>query len=89
MASFKIEFSGSAEKDLRRLGPTPVARILRRIEALEDDPTPRESRKLGGTERTYRLRVGDYRVVYELDSNARTIIVYYVRHRREAYRRLS
>lgn len=88
MASYRIEFAGSAERDLRRLRPALVASVLRRVETLADDPTPRQSQKLRGTEKTYRLRVGDYRVVYEVDSAARNIVVYYVRHRREAYRRL-
>jgi len=88
MASYKIEFAASAEKDLRRLAPALVANILQRIEALEDDPTPRRSQKVRGTERTYRLRAGDYRVIYELDSGARIILVYHIRHRREVYRQL-
>jgi mRNA interferase RelE/StbE len=88
MASYRIEFAVSAEKDLRRLTPALVADILQRIEALEDDPRPRRSQKLRGTERTYRLRVGDYRVIYELDSGAGVILVYHVRHRREVYRQL-
>jgi mRNA interferase RelE/StbE len=89
MASYRIEFAASAEKDLRRLDQALIANILRRVGALEDDPVPRQSQKLRGTERTYRLRVGDYRIVYELDLDARTIVVYYIRHRREAYRRLQ
>jgi mRNA interferase RelE/StbE len=88
MASYRIEFVGSAEKDLRRCNPALASNVLRRIEALQDDPTPRQSQKLRGTERTYRLRVGDYRVIYEVEPDIRVIVVYYIRHRREAYRQL-
>ncbi len=84
MASYRIELVGHAEKDLRRLNPHLVSNILRRIEALADDPIPHQSQKLRGAERTYRLRVGDYRVIYEVDPTARTVVVYYIRHRREA-----
>jgi mRNA interferase RelE/StbE len=88
MASYRIEFAASAEKDLHRLAPALVANILQRIEALDGDPNPRRSQKLRGTERTYRLRVGDHRVIYELDPGARVILVYHIRHRREVYRQL-
>jgi len=88
MGSYKIEFKRSAERDIRRLHASLVLRILDRVEALTDDPSPRQSLKLAGTEATYRLRVGGYRVIYRVDSKAKTIVVYYIRHRREAYRAL-
>ena len=88
MASYRIEFKGSAERDIRRIVPSFVARILKEIEALSDSPFPRQSLKLSGAERTYRLRVGTYRVIYEVDPEAETITIWYIRHRREAYRRL-
>jgi len=87
MASYRIEFKRSAEHDLRKISPALIAAILARIEALADDPFPRQSRKLVGAKRTRRLRVAVYRVVYEVDPDARTITVHYIRHRREAYRR--
>jgi mRNA interferase RelE/StbE len=89
MASFRVEFAGSAEKDLRRCSPELAAKIVRRIEVLQGDPIPRQSQKLRGTERTYRLRVGDYRVIYEVEPGMHVIVIYYIRHRREAYRQLQ
>jgi len=86
MASYRIEFAGAAERDLRRCSPDLASNILRRIEALQDEPI---SQKLRGTERTYRLRVGDYRVIYEVEPDSRVVVVYYIRHRREAYRQLQ
>ncbi len=88
MASFKIEFKRSADRDLNKVSPAGVAKIVREIEAPGNDPFPRRSLKLSGSERTYRLRVGVYRVIYEVDVEARSIAIYYIRHRREAYRRL-
>jgi len=55
---------------------------------LADNPFPRQSLKLSGVEVTYRLRVGDYRVIYEVNPEAKTIIIHCVRHRREVYRKL-
>ena len=59
-------------------------RISKRILSLEDNPRPLGSRKLRGGE-AYRLRVGDYRVLYTIDDQARRIFVYGVAHRREVY----
>lgn len=69
--------------------PTPVvARVLRKIEGLKSNPFPRAAIKLSGAERLYRIRVGEYRVVYEVDARAREVIIHYVRHRRDVYRGL-
>jgi mRNA interferase RelE/StbE len=88
MASYRIEFKRSAERDIRKIAPSFVPRIVREIEGLSDSPFPRQSVKLSGAERTYRLRVGTYRVIYEVDPEAEIVTIWYIRHRREAYRRL-
>ena len=61
---------------------------MKRIEGLRTDPFPRQAVKLSDTERLYRIRVGDYRIVYEVDTQAKQIVIHYVRHRREVYRTL-
>jgi mRNA interferase RelE/StbE len=86
MASYKIILKPSVEKDLRSLPPSVLRRVFKRIEALEDDPRPRGSLKLAGAEQLYRIRVGDYRIVYTLDESSAQVVVYYVRHRRDVYR---
>ena len=88
MASFKVIFKPSVEKDLRSLPKSVVARVFKHIEALKDDPFPRQSIKLAGAELLSRLRIGDYRVIYGVDKEAKQIIVQYVRHRRDVYRQL-
>ena len=88
MASYSINFKPSVEKDLRRLSQAVVARVVKRIEGLKSEPFPPQAIKLSGVERLYRIRVGDYRIVYEVDRQARVVIVHYVRHRREVYRAL-
>jgi mRNA interferase RelE/StbE len=88
MASYDIIFKPSVEKDLRVLPRPVITRVMQRIEALRNDPFPRQSSKLTGAEQLYRMRVGDYRVIYGVDTEAKRITVQYVRHRREAYRNL-
>ena len=88
MGSYSIDYKPSVEKDLRRLPKQLVSRVFERIEGLQSEPFPRQAIKLSGTERLYRIRVGDYRIVYEVDTQAKRITVFHVRHRREAYRTL-
>jgi mRNA interferase RelE/StbE len=86
MASYNIVFKPSVEKDLRSLPKSVIARVLRQIEVLRKNPFPRQSVKLAGAEQLYRIRVGDYRVVYAVDKEDKEIMVHYIRHRREVYR---
>jgi len=88
MASYKVILKPSVEKDLRSLPQTLVVRIFGHIEALQENPFPRGMRKLSAAEELYRVRVGDYRIVYAVDKHDRRVIVYYVRHRRDVYRHL-
>ena len=88
MTSYSLSYKPSVEKDLQTILRTIAARIVARLDRLPSDPFPPQSAKLQGAERLYRLRVVDYRIVYEVDTDAMQIIVQYVRHRREVYRRL-
>jgi len=88
MGSYSISFKPSVEKDLRHLSRTLVSRVMECIEKLKTDPLPRRAVKLSAAERLYRVRVGDYRIVYEVDTEAKQITIHYVRHRREVYRAL-
>ena len=86
MASYNLTYKPSVRKDLRPLPRTLVARVLERIESLRLDPLPRQTIKLSGSERLYRIRVGDYRIVYEIDTPGKQVTIHYVRHRRDVYR---
>jgi mRNA interferase RelE/StbE len=88
MASFKVVPKPSLEKDLRSLPKSIIVRVMKQIEELATDPLPRKAIKLEGGEDLYRVRVGDYRIVYGLDRAARLLTIHYVRHRRDVYRRL-
>jgi mRNA interferase RelE/StbE len=86
MASYRVELTRSAEKDLRRIDRSRVVSLYEAIERLVDDPRPHGSKKLVGADRTYRIRVGDYRIVYEIEDKVLVVLVIRVAHRREAYR---
>ena len=76
----------SAEKDVSRLPVSVQRRVLDRLARIEADPRTSGSVKLAGAEATYRVRVGDWRIVYEIDDARRRVFVTIVAHRREVYR---
>jgi mRNA interferase RelE/StbE len=86
MASFNLQWRKSTRKDLRRIPREAVFRIIAEVEKLAEEPSPHGSEKLSGSERTYRIRVGDYRVVYELLRDANIVEIQRVRHRKDVYR---
>ena len=88
MADYRITFARSARKELEKLPANITDRILRKIEALAENPRLPGVIKLQGSKNFWRLRVGDYRVVYSIDDFSRAIDVSVVRHRRDVYRNL-
>jgi mRNA interferase RelE/StbE len=86
MACYHIEVSRSAAKDLRGIAKEWIPKIVAVIEALETDARPPGSKKLVGSDHTYRIRMGDYRVVYEVADHTLIVLVVRIRHRRDAYR---
>ena len=87
MASYEIQWKHSAEKDLRGIDKQFISRIIEAINSLSDDPFPSKHRKLQGTESSYRIRIGDYRVIYQVDIEKKIIVIYHVRHRKDIYRK--
>ncbi len=87
MRPYRVEVQRSAERDLNRLSAELFERVTTEISALAEDPHPPGAQKLVGLE-GYRIRVGDYRILYELDDTTRVVFVTRVRHRRDVYRRL-
>ena len=87
MVSYKIEWKQSAQKELKKLQKKTISRILQVIETLSDNPHPPRSRKLHGTEYTYRLRAGDYRKIYSVYTAILTIEIVKIGHRKEIYKR--
>jgi len=86
MGTYRIEWKSSALRELKRLGRPIVPRVVTAVETLSSDPFPQGCKKLHGSERTYRIRVGDYRVIYEVFSDRLVVEIARVRHRKDVYR---
>jgi mRNA interferase RelE/StbE len=86
MARYEVRFRKSAEKDLQRLDTTVQRRVLRATEALADEPRPTGCKKLHGSDAAFRIRIGDYRVIYTVDDGILVVAIERIRHRREVYR---
>jgi mRNA interferase RelE/StbE len=87
MADYRVVLSRSARKELEELPDKIANRIVRQIEALGRLPRPDGCLKLKGTSQ-WRIRIGDYRVIYAIDDSVRLIDVIFIRHRKDVYRDL-
>ncbi len=87
MASYKVEWKHSAIKELEKLPRQMLARIVEAVNDLARDPYPGGTRKLYGSERTYRIRVGDYRVLYSIYNDKFIVEIIRVKHRKDVYKR--
>lgn len=86
MSEYRIMFIRSARKELANLDKSTVSRILSKVESLAQQPHPRGSRKPEGANDLWRIRIGDYRVIYRILDQEIVIEIVGVRHRRDAYR---
>jgi len=87
MATYQIEWKPSALRELKRLDRQIVSRIVGAVDTLSINPFSSGIKKLHGGERSYRMRVGDYRVIYEVFSGRLVVEVIRVRHRKDVYRK--
>ena len=87
MASYKIYFRKSAAKELGKLPNPTVQKVIKRIEALAIDPRPVGCEKLTG-QGFYRVRQGNYRIIYSIQDDELTVWVVKVSHRKDIYKRL-
>jgi len=85
VAEYRITFARSARHEFEVLDPSIIRRILPKIESLATHPRPHGSRKLTGAKNLWRIRIGDYRVIYSIFDNEGRIDITAVRHRKEAY----
>jgi mRNA interferase RelE/StbE len=83
---YRVLFQLSAARQVRKLTPDLQKRIVARAEALAADPRPPGCEELKGPTPFWRVRVGDYRIVYEIKDNVLLVLVVRVAHRREVYR---
>ena len=86
MARLRVEISRTAERQLKKLLKADQARVVRTILALADDPLPRGSRKLSGYDDVFRVRTGQYRVLYSVSKSKLIVVVLKVGHRKDVYR---
>jgi mRNA interferase RelE/StbE len=84
---YEVYLERSAENDLKRLPTSTFYRIVHQIKTLAENPRPSGCRKITGSKNDWRIRIGDYRVLYEVNDKVKAVRVMRVRHRREAYRR--
>ncbi len=84
--AYRIEFAPSANRQFRNLPRDVQSRLKIKIDALTDNPRPRRAEKLQGEEDLFRIRIGDYRVIYQVQDKVLLILVVKIGHRREIYR---
>jgi mRNA interferase RelE/StbE len=83
---YEVFLERGAERDLKKLPGENFYRIIPYIKALSENPKPSGCRKITGSKNDWRIRIGDYRVIYEIDQRVKAVKVMRVRHRKDAYR---
>ena len=86
MSLYSVDLMPQAQKDLDGFSGKLVSRFEETILGLYDEPRPHNAKKLAGSGSRWRIRVGDYRVLYEIDDARKIVKVYRIAHRREVYR---
>jgi len=86
MASYRISWKRAALKEVQRLPKQTVTRVVKVVEALAENPYPSGVKKLIGAETVYRVRVGNYRIIYSVETTNLVVEIIRVRHRSRAYR---
>lgn len=84
---YTILFKPSARRDLAKVPKTVAERIARAIDALADQPRPSGCQKLANEDGLWRIRVGDYRIVYKIEDERLLVLIVTLGHRRDVYRR--
>ncbi len=85
---FRLEYKSTVKKELRKLTQTDRLAIVKKIELLKKQPRPEGSAKLKGSRDLFRIRHGDYRVVYQIKKDVLIIIIIRIGHRRDIYKNL-
>ncbi len=83
---YRVEIKTSAAKQIRNLDKVTQFRIGNAIDELQTDPKSKKSKLLVGTKNIYRIRVGDYRIIYQIQKEVLLVIVVKIAHRKEVYR---
>ena len=83
---YEVFLERRAERDLKKLSGEVFHRIIPHLKTLPEDPKPSGCRKITGSKNDWRVRVGDYRIIYEIDEREKKVKVMRIRHRKQAYR---
>ena len=83
--SYIVEFTPSAKKDFKKIPIVETRKILNEIEKLQHDPRPNNCKKLKNSS-SYRIRAGDYRIIYEIEDKKLLILVIKIGHRKDIYK---
>ena len=86
MALYQVFLARAAQKELENLDPALIKRIIPRIEKLSVNPRPSGCLKLQGAQDLWRIRVGDYRIIYTISDESRIVEIMFIRHRKDVYR---
>lgn len=84
--SYTLIIENKAQKEFLKLSPPHDSSVKKGIDGLENDPRPQGVKKLTGTKDGYRVRIGDFRILFTIDDSKKIVTVYQIRHRREVYR---
>ena len=85
MGKYSVEVKFSARKELKALSDPVLVRVIRKLESLADVPRPAGCKKLKGYNDMWRIRIGDWRVVYLIDETVKLVSIVRIAHRREVY----
>ena len=84
--AYTVIIENKAQKEFLKLSPPHDGFVKKGIDGLEKNPRPQGVKKLAGTKDGYRVRIGDYRILYTIDDKKKIVTIYRIRHRREVYR---
>jgi mRNA interferase RelE/StbE len=85
VSAYLVTFAASAKRELRDLPADVIERVVRRIRELAAEPRPAGCKKLQGLKSRWRIRVGNYRIVYAVDDAGRVVDIIRIAHRKEVY----
>lgn len=84
--SYQVEITPFAQRQIKKLPPDIQSQIIEKLETLADEPRPAGVKKLQGEDNLYRVRSGDYRIIYKIQDDILLILVAKVGHRRDVYK---
>lgn len=87
--AYRVELTPRAQRDFKALDGSVRGRIKQRIESLAENPYPQGIKKIEGEDELYRLRAGDYRILYQVKGKVLLVLIVGIGHRRDIYRRIG